>query len=52
MGVPGQSSDDTICSQGCAMSSVAMALSGYNFTIAGQTITPGVLNDWLRKNNG
>jgi len=36
MGVPGMGAeDDTICNQGCAMSCVAMALAGFNFTING-----------------
>jgi hypothetical protein len=32
------------------MSSVAMALAGYNITIKGQIATPGTLNQWLVQN--
>lgn len=36
MGVPGMGAqDDTICHQGCAMTSLSMALAGYNITING-----------------
>lgn len=53
MGVPGQDAeDDTICGQGCAMSSVSMALAGYGVQINGAVPTPQSLNNWLRKNNG
>jgi len=40
-------SSTTICSAGCAMSSVAMMLSHYN-----KTMNPGQLNTWLTDNNG
>jgi len=53
MGVVGQEAqDDTICHQGCAMSSVSMVLAGFNITIDGMISTPQTLNMWLRKNNG
>jgi len=51
MGIPG-GVDSTICRGGCAMSSLAMALAGYNVTIKGDTITPRTLNDWLMRNKG
>jgi len=34
------------------MSSVAMALAGFNVTIGGQTADPGLLNKWLIANGG
>eukprot|EP00762_Andalucia_godoyi_P000390 ANDGO_03197.mRNA.1 Charged multivesicular body protein 1 len=43
----GTSTTNTICSAGCAMSSVAMALSG-----KGHTTDPGQLNDWLVAHSG
>src|SRR5688572_9811135 len=44
---------DTVCAQGCAMSSLAMALNGRNYTMPnGSAPTPGTLNNWLRYNNG
>jgi len=53
MGVVGQDQDDdTICHQGCAMSSVSMVIAGYNISIDGEVSTPKTLNQWLRKNNG
>jgi len=53
MGVIGKDEyDDTICHQGCAMTSVSMAIAGYNISIDGAVSNPKVLNDWLRKNNG
>jgi hypothetical protein len=32
---------DTICDQGCAMSSISMMLNGKGYTIGGQSINPG-----------
>jgi len=53
MGVPGHpDQDDSICSQGCAMSCVAMALGGHGIKILGQEATPGTLNKWLQASNG
>jgi hypothetical protein len=43
---------DTICIQGCAMSSVSMALNGKGYTINGTEINPGTLNKWLRAHHG
>jgi len=46
-------SKDTICIQGCAMSSVSMMLSGKGFqSLMDQKTNPGSLNDWLRANQG
>jgi len=53
MGVKGKiAEDDTICDQGCAMSSVSMALSGLGLKIDGEQTTPGSLNAWLQSNSG
>eukprot|EP01100_Stratorugosa_tubuloviscum_P015061 TRINITY_DN8454_c0_g1_i1.p1 TRINITY_DN8454_c0_g1~~TRINITY_DN8454_c0_g1_i1.p1 ORF type:complete len:223 (+),score=74.03 TRINITY_DN8454_c0_g1_i1:48-671(+) len=45
---------DTICIQGCAMTSLAMALSGkgYLIPLTYQNVTPATLNVWLQNNNG
>ena len=43
---------DTICVQGCAMSSVAMALNGKGYTLNGTDINPGTFNTWLQQNGG
>lgn len=44
---------DTICVQGCAMSSVAMALAGKGYKIPGHgAADPDTLNEWLRENGG
>jgi len=51
MGIPGGVVAN-ICKGGCAMSSVAMALAGYNITIDGEVPTPKNLNNWLKKNDG
>jgi hypothetical protein len=45
-------SRDTICSDGCAMSSVAMFLEGRNETERIGTVTPLSLNEWLVKHGG
>jgi len=53
MGVPGMDKeDDTICDQGCAMTSLSMALAGFKFTINGSLINPLLLNQWLRLTSG
>lgn len=43
----GTSATTTICKAGCAMSSVAMGLSG-----TGHSYNPGTLNTWLKNNGG
>eukprot|EP00026_Physarum_polycephalum_P018473 Phypoly_transcript_20076.p1 GENE.Phypoly_transcript_20076~~Phypoly_transcript_20076.p1 ORF type:complete len:211 (+),score=19.61 Phypoly_transcript_20076:52-684(+) len=44
---------DTICAQGCAMSSLSMALHGRGYFLDTYLpIYPGTLNAWLRNNNG
>lgn len=43
----GTSATNTICSAGCAMSSVAMGLSG-----VGSNYNPGTLNQWLKAHGG
>eukprot|EP01102_Stenamoeba_stenopodia_P022260 TRINITY_DN9207_c0_g1_i1.p1 TRINITY_DN9207_c0_g1~~TRINITY_DN9207_c0_g1_i1.p1 ORF type:complete len:231 (+),score=45.05 TRINITY_DN9207_c0_g1_i1:82-693(+) len=48
----GTSSYDTICSAGCAMSSVSMILATDSTSVAGNTANPGSLNKWLTGNNG
>ena len=45
-------SSNTICSAGCAMSCVAMALATYKEDINGNLANPGNLNTWLNKNGG
>lgn len=53
MGVQGAGERDTICHQGCAMSSLAMSMRGYGFVLPnGIEITPGTLNHWLVDNHG
>lgn len=50
------SNNKTICAVGCLMSSVSMAMSGYNIPIDynGKMVetTPGTLNYWLQQNDG
>lgn len=48
----GTSSSQTICTAGCAMSSVAMALASYSEKISGDLVNPGNLNNWLNNHNG
>ena len=43
---------ETICKVGCLLTSVSMALNYYNIKADGQLVDPGVLNKWLRDNNG
>jgi len=46
-------STNTICSAGCAMSSVAMALISHNISIDSRTIVnPESLNSWLTSHGG
>lgn len=48
MGVDGPGERSTICGEGCAMTSVSMALNGLGLT----DITPATLNQWLMDNQG
>jgi len=48
----GTSTTDTICTAGCAMSSVSMALAFKKITIGGQLSTPATLNAWLTAHGG
>merc|ERR1711974_362372 len=48
----GTSSSQTICTAGCAMSCVAMAIASYQEKINNALTNPGNLNDWLINNNG
>merc|ERR1712063_128829 len=52
MGQLGTSSSQTICTAGCAMSCVAMAMASYQEKINNGLTNPGNLNDWLINNNG
>ena len=54
MGVPGPGSRRSVCREGCAMSCVAMALSGNSFVIpgTGAAINPGTLNAYLVATHG
>jgi len=52
MGVPGMSGDDTICHQGCAMTSLSMALAGFGISVDGAAANPLSLNRWLQENEG
>jgi len=42
----------TVCSIGCLMSSVSMALNGLGRAVDGQAANPGVLNRFLSRNGG
>lgn len=48
MGTNGQ----TICAVGCLMNSISSALAGTNILIGSATVTPAVLNQWLRTHGG
>ena len=53
MGVPGALKRAKVCAQGCAMSSIAMALAGRGIRLpSGKIPTPGTLNAYLVANNG
>lgn len=52
MGTPGPGERSTICGEGCAMSSVSMALAGLGVTIGGAGADPATLNAWLEANKG
>ena len=43
---------DTVCSEGCAMSCISMALATYGYTLSGKPSNPGTLNAWLVDNEG
>ena len=49
MGIKGHGEQNTICNEGCAMSSMSMALAGLNITLPGNiTINPGEMNSYLQ----
>ncbi len=52
MGIKGNGWRSTICGEGCAMSSTAMALAGLGVKMNGAPITPATLNTWLIANQG
>jgi hypothetical protein len=55
MGVVGDGERDSVCHQGCAMSSLSMGLAGWNVSLPGSggaLPTPGTLNKWLVGNRG
>lgn len=52
MGVNGPGERSTICGEGCAMSSLAMALAGQGAAVDGALATPATLNAWLEDHNG
>jgi hypothetical protein len=43
---------DTVCSEGCAMTCISMALTSYGYKINGKSPDPGTLNAWLVDNEG
>ena len=43
---------DTVCSEGCAMSCISMALVTYGYTLSNKLSDPGTLNTWLVENEG
>ena len=49
----GSGERNTICKEGCAMSSLAMALAGYGYELPGGIApNPGTLNRWLIEHDG
>ncbi len=52
MGVQGPGERSTICGEGCAMTSVTMALAGWGITVNGSVVNPGSMNAWLEANAG
>ena len=50
MGIKGHGEQNTICNEGCAMSSMSMALAGLNITLppSNISITPGAMNTYLQ----
>jgi len=51
MGVKGPGEQSTICGEGCAMSSLAMALAGLGINLPDLQMTPGTLNEYLQSNH-
>lgn len=52
MGVNGPGERATICKEGCAMSSLSMALAGLGVSVEGKPANPGTVNAWLETHNG
>lgn len=52
MGTKGNGWRSTICGEGCAMTSTAMALAGLGAAVGGSPVTPKTLNAWLIANSG
>jgi hypothetical protein len=52
MGIKGDGWRSTICGEGCAMTSTAMALAGLGVRIHNEPITPQSFNEWLIANQG
>jgi len=52
MGVKGPGEQATICREGCAMTSLTMALNGLGLYINDTQLDPGVMNSWLQANDG
>lgn len=52
MGTKGNGERSTICGEGCAMTSTAMALAGLGVTVNSLPVTPATLNQWLMANDG
>ena len=52
MGTVGPGHRATICGEGCAMTSTAMALAGLGIRDGGEPLTPKTFNQWLIYNRG
>lgn len=52
MGTRGPGERSTICGEGCAMTSVSMALAGLGVDLAERAVRPDSLNSWLEDNHG
>ena len=52
MGVKGPGERATICQEGCAMTSVSMALAGLGAKLHGDAVRPDTMNQWLEENKG
>ncbi|KAA0156399.1 hypothetical protein FNF29_01191 [Cafeteria roenbergensis] len=52
MGTRGPGERSTICGEGCAMTSVSMALAGLGVDLADRAVRPDSLNSWLEDNHG
>jgi len=52
MGIDGPGHRATVCREGCAMSSLSMALNGLGIKISGASADPGSFNKWLLANAG